>query len=202
MRVIDRQKAEEAGLLGFYGSFGVVEQAESSLCCALHTQRIVSQTNHIHQWPTALALCPAKLLTSEATSGDMRPAEGGPEEGQRWWWRWLRGVGVRREAGRVRICHILALLSTRGLQSSPLPCRDVDSSSKSLHFQLFPVYGSGGPHTVLHVRHFNHFYWRQVGIINFPHMVEVLCKAKHRFANFTAKEKRTFSVIVRFVKPQ
>lgn len=75
------------GLSGVYGSLDVFEQAELSLCRVLHTQRTVSQTNRIHQGPTGLALCPVELLTSEATSRDMQPAEGGPGEGWgRWWW--------------------------------------------------------------------------------------------------------------------
>lgn len=47
----------------------------------LHTQWTVSQTDRIHQGPTGLARCPAELLTSEATSRDMQPAEGGPRGG-------------------------------------------------------------------------------------------------------------------------
>lgn len=81
VRVIDRREAEGAGLSGVYGSLDVFERAELSLCCALHTQRTVSQTNRIHQGPTGLALGPVELLTSEATSRDMQPAEGGPGEG-------------------------------------------------------------------------------------------------------------------------
>lgn len=79
--VIDRREAEGVGLSGVYGSLDVFERAELSLCRALHTQRTVSQTNRIHQGPTGLALGPVELLTSEATSRDMQPAEGGPGEG-------------------------------------------------------------------------------------------------------------------------
>ncbi|KAG8000022.1 cAMP and cAMP-inhibited cGMP 3' [Nibea albiflora] len=88
--VIDRRKERErTGLSGVYGSLDVFERAGLSLCRALHTQWTVSQTNRIHQGPTGLALCPVELLTSEATSRDMQPAEGGPGEGLGWWWwRW------------------------------------------------------------------------------------------------------------------
>lgn len=81
----DREK--ERDLSGLYGSLDVFERAELSLCRVLHTQQTVSQTDHIYQGPTGLALCPVELLTSEATSRDMQPTEGGPEEGrERWWW--------------------------------------------------------------------------------------------------------------------
>lgn len=78
---IDRRKGEGKGLSGVYGSLDVFERAELSLCRVLHTQWTVSQTNRIHQGPTGLALCPVELLTSEATSRDMQPAEGGPRGG-------------------------------------------------------------------------------------------------------------------------
>lgn len=74
------------GLSGLYGSLDVFESAGQSLCRALHSQRTVSQTDCIHQGPTGLARCPAELLTSEATSRDMQPAEGGPGEGCGCWW--------------------------------------------------------------------------------------------------------------------
>lgn len=93
--VIDRRKGEGTGLSGVYGSLDVFEQAELSLCRALHTHRTVSQTNGIHQGPTGLARCPVELLTSEASSRDMQPAEGGPWEGWgRWWWWWVLAQGV------------------------------------------------------------------------------------------------------------
>ena len=80
--VCDRQKKGSGnGPVGVYGSLDVFERAELSLFRALHTQRTVSQTNRIHQGPTGLALCPVELLTSETTSRDMQPAEGGPGEG-------------------------------------------------------------------------------------------------------------------------
>lgn len=73
-------------LSGFYGSLDVFEPAGLSLCHALYLQRTVSQTDCIHQGPTGLAQCPVELLTSEATSRDMQPAEGGPREGCGCWW--------------------------------------------------------------------------------------------------------------------
>lgn len=108
------------GLLGVFGSLDVFERAELSLCRALHTQRTVSQTNRIHQGPTGLALCPVELLTSEATSRDMQPAEGGPRGGAGMVVVVVRGcagsgcgcVAVKGEAGGGWICHILELLST------------------------------------------------------------------------------------------
>lgn len=123
MCVIDRRKEERAGLLSVYGSLDVFERARLRLCSALHTQRTVSQTNRIHQGPTELALGPVELLTSEATSRDMQPTEGGPRGGA--------GVvvvvvvlrrgGAGSGCGCVEVkggtsggwfCHILELLST------------------------------------------------------------------------------------------
>ncbi|PWA25870.1 hypothetical protein CCH79_00001510 [Gambusia affinis] len=75
------ERESARGLSGLYRSLHVFERAELSLCRALHTQPTVSQTDHIYQGPTGLALCPVELLTSEATSRDMQPTEGGPEEG-------------------------------------------------------------------------------------------------------------------------
>lgn len=126
--MIDRRKRRAKGLLAVYGSFGVFEQDEPSVCRVLHTHRIVSQTSHIHQGPTTLARCPVELLTSEATSRDMRPAEGGPREGRGWWW-WFGGGGVWSEGESwqsMEMSHFGAAFS-QSLWNSLTLCRNVDS---------------------------------------------------------------------------
>lgn len=98
-----------------------------------HTERNVSQSSHIHQGPTVLALGPVQLLTSEATSRDTRPDSRGPEgrvgmvaaivavktrkSGSRSGVN-ERGVG---STGPAWLFHISEPLSTRGLKSSTQP---------------------------------------------------------------------------------
>lgn len=182
------------------GSFDVFERAELSPCHARHTQQIVSQTRLIHQGPTVLALCPVKLLTSEATSRNMRPAEGGQGRGRGGGGGSWRGVEEKRETDKVWICHILVLLSTWALWSSFLLCRYVDSSSQSLHFLTCFVY-TVCVHARTRVCCFNNFHqfcWCRARISNFSDGVQTraneACANPNMDPQTSQEQKKTTSI--------